>query len=69
VLTDHNLEAEQALMIGDTDYYDIHMANNAKMDSLAVSFGVHDLPRLLRANPLGVVDTLSEIPSWLKNYE
>ena len=68
VLIDHDLEVERALMIGDTDY-DIHMANNAKMDSLAVSFGAHDLPRLLRANPLGVVDTLTEIPSWLKNYE
>jgi phosphoglycolate phosphatase len=68
VLIDHDLKVEHALMIGDTDY-DIHMANNAKMDSLAVSFGAHDLSRLLRANPLGVVDTLTEIPSWLNNYE
>lgn len=68
VLVDHNLNVERALMIGDTEY-DIQMANNAKMDSLAVSFGVHDLPRLLRANPLGYVDALIEIPSWLENYE
>lgn len=68
VLTDYDLDVSRALMIGDTEY-DIDMANNAKMDSLAVSFGVHDLPRLLRANPLGYVDTLTEIPHWLNNYE
>lgn len=68
VLVDYNLDADCALMIGDTDY-DIDMANNANMDSLAVSFGAHDLSRLLRAKPLDYVDALSEIPNWLKNYE
>lgn len=68
VLTDHDLEVGRALMIGDSEY-DIQMANNANMDSLAVSYGVHDLSRLLKQNPLGHVDALTEIPHWLSNYE
>lgn len=68
ILIDHNLNVEQALMIGDTEY-DIQMAHNANMDALAVSFGVHELSRLLAVNPLGYVNTLIEIPNWLENYE
>jgi phosphoglycolate phosphatase len=64
VLTDYNLQSKDALMIGDSEY-DLQMANNAKMDALAVSYGVHDLSRLLEQSPVGYVDQVIDIPAWL----
>jgi len=64
LLTDYDMPVEQAIMIGDSEY-DLQMANNAKMDSLAVSYGVHDAERLLKQQPLGCVDNVKEIPDWV----
>ncbi|MCP4409015.1 MAG: HAD-IA family hydrolase [Gammaproteobacteria bacterium] len=57
--------AEQTLMIGDTEY-DMQMSCNAGTHSLAVSYGVHDLSRLLRHRPLGHIDAINELPTWLE---
>lgn len=65
LLTDYNMSSEDAIMIGDSEY-DLQMANNATMDSLAVSYGVHDLSRLLEQKPLGHVHCVTDIPLWLK---
>ncbi len=64
LLTDYHLPAAEAIMIGDSEY-DLQMANNAGMDALAVSYGVHDLARLLEHNPQGYVHNVKEIPDWL----
>lgn len=64
VLTDYNMLPEDAIMIGDSTY-DLQMANNTKMDALAVSYGAHDLPRLLEQKPLGYVHCVTDIPLWL----
>ena len=58
---------DQALMIGDTEY-DLEMAYNAGMPSLGVTYGVHSPDRLRRHNPLGCVDSITEIPGWLDSY-
>ena len=63
LLTDHDMAVEKAIMIGDSEY-DLQMANNAKMDSLAVSYGVHDKQRLLKQNPIGCADNVTEILNW-----
>ena len=44
------LDAEQALMIGDTEY-DMEMARNANMHPLAVGYGVHAWDCLLKPKP------------------
>ena len=67
ILVDHNVEAHQALMIGDSEY-DLQMAQNAKVDALAVSYGVHDLIRLLKQDPVGFVDKAGQIPGWLEKH-
>jgi phosphoglycolate phosphatase len=67
ILVDHNVEAHQALMIGDSEY-DLQMAQNAKVDALAVSYGVHDLIRLLKQDPVGFVDEAGQIPGWLEKH-
>lgn len=54
------VEAENAVMIGDTEY-DIQMAHNAGMDSIAVSYGVHDIERLQQSQPTVIIDAFHEL--------
>ncbi|WP_455211031.1 HAD-IA family hydrolase [Kaarinaea lacus] len=58
------VEPENALMVGDTEY-DIDMANNAGMDSIAVTYGVHDRQRLVQCNPTTMIDAFDELLVWL----
>ena len=58
------LNARDALMIGDTEY-DMEMANNANMHALAVSYGVHEMNRLLKHNPVGCLHNITELPDCL----
>ena len=65
-IMDHlGVEPGNTLMIGDTEY-DLQMANNAGVRSLAVSYGVHDLGRLLNCRPLDCVDDVSALRNWLQ---
>lgn len=64
ILEDLNLDASQALMVGDTSY-DLEMANNANMDCLGVSYGVHSDDILKQFNPIAIVDSL---PKEFKLY-
>jgi len=52
------IEASQALMVGDSSY-DLAMAKNAGMDSLGVSYGVHDANQLSLYDPVAIVDDLT----------
>ncbi|MDH5571627.1 MAG: HAD-IA family hydrolase [Gammaproteobacteria bacterium] len=62
------VDAKDALMIGDTEY-DLQMANNAGVKSLAVSYGVHEKQRLLQHQPLDMVDDIAALRTWLQlNY-
>jgi len=57
ILEDLNIDASQALMVGDTSY-DLEMANNANIDCLGVSYGVHNKLILNQFNPIAIVDDL-----------
>lgn len=59
------VDARHTLMIGDTEY-DLQMANNASVPCLAVSYGVHDLERLLNCRPLDYVDNIPALHHWLQ---
>lgn len=54
----------QTLMVGDTEY-DMEMARNAQAHPVAVSYGVHDWPRLQRHAPLTCLDQITELGDWL----
>ncbi len=58
--------AEDALMIGDSEY-DLQMAHNAGIDSIAVTYGVHETERLLRYDPLTCLDRLGDLPRFLSS--
>ncbi len=60
ILTDLDMQPRQAVMIGDTRY-DLEMAHNIGMDSIAVSWGVHDRELLQNHNPTHIIDRLSEL--------
>ena len=64
ILVDYNTEASKALMIGDSEY-DLLLAKNARVDGFAVSYGVHDLMRLLKCDPVGFIDDIGQFPEWL----
>ncbi len=66
ILQQLGLEAKDALMIGDT-IYDLQMAHNAGMDSLAVSYGVHPAERLAQHNPLKCLHNIDELSHYLRN--
>lgn len=58
------VDAADALMIGDTEY-DIEMANNAKVASLGVDYGVHGRERLLAKGALASLADIKALPQWL----
>ena len=66
----HELIAEleanprRTLVIGDTRY-DMHMAENAGVDGLAVSYGVHDCEQLRAHTPVACVNSVAELHAWL----
>lgn len=60
ILTDLNLRADNAIMVGDTSY-DIEMANNIGMDSIAVTYGMHEEIHLRPFNPRYLINHFSEI--------
>ena len=67
ILVDYNTNASTALMIGDSEY-DLQLANNAKTDGFAVSYGVHNLIRLLKHDPVGFIDNIKQFPDWLDKH-
>ncbi len=60
LLIEHDLFAEQAIMVGDTTF-DMEMAQRSGMPRLAVSYGAHELDRLLPYKPLACLDAFFEI--------
>jgi len=58
------VNVQEAIMVGDTSY-DLEMAQNIAMPSVAVSYGMHSVESLQTYNPVLVVDKLAEIEVWL----
>ncbi|MDP2562221.1 HAD family hydrolase [Psychrobium sp. 1_MG-2023] len=61
----HNIEKQHILMIGDS-ILDIGMANNAGVDSIAVSYGAHTHEKLSKQQPLAIVAKPQEIIDIVK---
>jgi len=68
ILQQLGLEAHQALMIGDTEY-DMQMAKNANMDRLGVSYGVHPAERLDKHQPIGCIEHIQQLDTFLQNLK
>ena len=55
---------ERTLMIGDTSY-DLEMAQNAGVKSVAVTFGAQSRDKLVGYNPLHIFDEFTDLRNWL----
>nr|WP_263869033.1 HAD-IA family hydrolase [Pseudomonas sp. TMW22090] len=55
---------EQALMVGDSSF-DLQMARNAGMASVAVSYGAQSIEALKLFEPRLAIDRFSELHAWL----
>ncbi|VAW91898.1 Similar to phosphoglycolate phosphatase, clustered with ribosomal large subunit pseudouridine synthase C [hydrothermal vent metagenome] len=66
ILNELNISAQQSIMIGDT-VYDLEMANNIKMSTIAITHGVHSIDRLLTYQPRASVSNISELHHCLNN--
>jgi phosphoglycolate phosphatase len=64
ILAELDVAPHEAIMIGDTSH-DLKMAQNAGVDSIGVTFGVHDKKVLEQYSPKTVVDSLSELHQLL----
>lgn len=59
------VEPERTLMIGDTTH-DLLMACNAGAHALAITHGAHGVDALLACAPVGVVNSIPDLSSWIK---
>lgn len=61
------LEAHDALMIGDTSH-DMQMARAARVDAVAVTYGAHPEQGLRACEPRGCVASVAELREWLATH-
>ena len=66
IKTDFDVDAEQMLMIGDTEF-DLQMAKNAGVPSVGVSYGVHEVEQLRAHTPMTILDQINQLPEWLNS--
>lgn len=64
ILQEFSLSVDDAVMVGDTEF-DMEMAQNIGMDSIALSHGVHEIERLQQYNPVMSCDNLNELQNRL----
>jgi len=68
ILEQLNFSATQTLMIGDSEH-DLKMANNANMQCIGVTHGVHDATTLNKHKPLTCLADITELSAFLShNY-
>lgn len=63
IIIETGVSPERTIMVGDTTY-DLEMARNAGIDSLAVSYGVHSCDRLSEYTPNGCMHSFAEVRDW-----
>lgn len=65
IIEQFGVAPERTLMIGDTTH-DLQMASSAGAHGLAITHGAHPLDSLLECQPVGVVNTISDLSNWIK---
>lgn len=59
--------ASRTLMVGDTTH-DLLLAQNARVDVLAVGHGAHPAEQLQALNPLALLDDFAQLRAWFKAH-
>lgn len=66
LLEELNVSANEVVMIGDT-VHDLKMAQQAGIDSIGVTYGVHNREELMEFSPVTIVDSIKELQATLLN--
>ena len=61
------VSAGRTLMVGDTTH-DVQMAQNAKVDVVALGHGAHPPEQLQELSPLALVGDFAELRAWFKTH-
>ncbi|WP_173911678.1 HAD-IA family hydrolase [Acinetobacter sp. Marseille-Q1618] len=61
------VQAERAIMVGDTSY-DLEMAKNIAMPSIGVSYGVHSIEVLQSFHPLNIAHDVGALHQFLNHH-
>ncbi len=61
------IDPKAVLVIGDTTH-DIFMAKSAGASALAVGYGAHRKEDLLQANPVALMQSVTELHDWVKQW-
>ena len=64
LLSQFDVKANDAIMVGDTEF-DLAMAEAAKIPAIGVSYGAHELDRLLKYKPIACLDAFSDIKLYI----
>ena len=64
ILQHCGVQPERALMVGDSSF-DLLMARNAGMDSVAVGYGAQTLDSLRKFEPRLAIESFPELRAWL----
>jgi phosphoglycolate phosphatase len=60
ILDELKVSKDEAVMIGDSSF-DLEMARNLGMDSIAVTSGSHDVETLRRYAPLHILESVTQL--------
>lgn len=63
IISETGVSRQRAIMVGDT-VYDLEMANNAGIDCLAVSYGVHPCDRLTKYTSNKCMHSFRDVRNW-----
>lgn len=66
ILTELDVAADRAVMVGDTSY-DLEMAQNLNMPRIGVSYGVHSIETLQQYQPLVIAHNVQNLHAYLKS--
>ena len=67
ILAETGVQAEHAIMVGDTSY-DLEMAQNIAMPRVGVSYGVHSVEVLQHFNPLYIAHDVAALHQFLNRH-
>jgi phosphoglycolate phosphatase len=65
IISETGAAPDRTIMVGDS-VFDLEMARNAGVDSLAVSYGVQPCERLISYQPLGCVGSFNDVCEWFR---
>jgi phosphoglycolate phosphatase len=65
IIDEVGVDRQRAIMVGDS-VFDLEMARNARIDAMAVSYGVQPCGRLASYEPVACMDSFAQVRDWFR---